>query len=438
MISWIAYILVLVLILFWLWKTRLTSNYAIPKQWFIWAFLAKLLVGCVFYWTYTRHYDHERIPPDALRYVMDANKIAELLPEHPEVFAAFLTGFESSDSTYKRVAHQLSGWHSGYLYGLTNDCNTIIRLNVPIALIAHGNYFLHALLFAFMSFIGCLLLYKAFCFSFNPTQQQWLWFALFLTPTITFWTSAPTKEAALMPVFGGLIYWLTLWQRGAIQKRHVAWLLLLIPGGIFIKQYILFAMLPGLIFFILATAFPIQRIRLLWIATICICAIIAQHAHHFFIGGDFLYVLHKKLTDFVNVAHIQNAGSQVYVPNTSTTLEFLVHYPEAFILTYLRPFPWECRSWIYLPFIFENLLTLFLICRAIWTWRQWKPNSSRLMLFAMSTVLLIAAIVGNTVPILGAVIRYRTPGLLLLLALLIGLINFQRPLFRNHIKALEG
>jgi hypothetical protein len=434
MISWIAYILVLVLILFWLWKTPLTSHYAVPKQWFIYAFLAKLIVGGVFYWTYTRHYDHERVPPDALRYVMDANKIAELLPEHPAIFVAFLTGIETSDSTFHRVAHQLSGWHSGYLYGLTNDCNTIIRLNLPIAVIAGGNYFLHALVFAFISFVGCILLYKTFCISFNPTQQQWLWLALFLTPTITFWTSAPTKEAALMPVFGGLIYWLALWQRGALHKRHLIWLLLLIPGGIFIKQYILFAMLPGLMFFILATAFPIQRIRLLWVATIMLSALIAQHAHHFFIGGDFLYVLHKKLTDFTNVAHIQNAGSQVYVPDTSTPLQFIKHYPEALFLTYLRPYPWECRSWIYLPFILENILTFFLILKVLWSWCHRKSNPTRLTLFALSIVLLIAAIVGNTVPILGAVIRYRTPGLLLLFAVLIGQINCRNPLFGNWNK----
>jgi hypothetical protein len=414
MFAYIVYVLLLAASAVVIARSRFFKLTHIPTAWMLGGFAIKILVGFVFYWTYSSHYSTNQIPPDAIRYVNDARILSELLPDHPQVFSALFFGYSIDDPLYDALSHQLIGWQSGYLYGLTNDCSTIIRLNVPIAFLSHGLFHLHALVFSFLSFLGTIWLFKAFAPLIRSQQERWLWALLFLMPTPLFWTSAPTKEAALMPIFGGLMYLLSMWTQGQWSRRHLWYLIPILPGLIFIKQYVLFALLPGLLFWTLTRLLKTTRYTWIWIGTILLCGIIAQHAHYFFIGGDFLYVVHKKLTDFTNVARLQQAGSFVHVPSTQSIDQFLLHFPEAFSLTYLRPYPWELKSWVYLPFILENLLTCFVLLRTI-THFKWPLLSHRPMVWMVATaVLTLAAILGNTVPIMGAIIRYRTPGLMLL------------------------
>ncbi len=387
------------------------------RRWLVSAFVIKAIVGGVFFWVYTSYYTQPTALPDAFRYVHDAQLIADLLPENPNAFCAIMLGYSIDDPAYHRLTEQMIGWHGGYLYGLTNDCSTIIRLNVPIALIAARSFMVHALLFSVLSFIGCLLLYKAFR-PFVLARLHWLALALiFLSPTQLFWTCSPTKEAALMPVFGGLFYMLSQWHRQLLKPRDLWWILIILPGLIFIKQYVLYALLPGLGYYALQRFWPRFRPIYLWCSVLLLCGILADHAHYFFLGGDFLYVLQKKLTDFNNLAAIQQAGSLVYVAPTPTWFDFILHYPAAFAQSYLRPWLWECKTWIYWPFAIENALLIVLVLVTIWRRPRVKPAALPFMGMMAATILVMAGILGNTVPILGAVIRYRTPGLLLLYAL---------------------
>ena len=431
MYEYIVYVLLLAASALLIARSRHFKLTHIPTYWMLGAFAVKMLVGFVFYWTYSSHYSANQIPPDAIRYVNDACILSELLPDHPRVFSALFFGYSIDDPLYDGLSHQLIGWQSGYLYGLTNDCSTIIRLNVPIALLSHGLFHVHALVFSLLSFLGTIWLFKAFAAFIQPRQERWLWALLFLMPTPLFWTSAPTKEAALMPIFGGLMLLLSMWTRGQWSRKHVWYFIPLLPGLVFIKQYVLFALLPGLIFWVLTRLIKTTRYLWLWIGTMLVCFVLAQHAHYFFIGGDFLYVLHKKLTDFTNVAHLQQAGSFVHVPSTQSIDQFLVHFPEAFALTYLRPYPWELKSWIYLPFIVENIVTCFLLVWTITHFRRPMASHRPIMWLAVSALLALAAILGNTVPIMGAIIRYRTPGLLLLFGLC--LMCAALPTWRTHL-----
>lgn len=400
-----------------LFRSRWFGKIGIPRTWFVLAFAIKAVVGGMFYWVYTAYYTNQTTQPDAFRYVHDAQLIADVLPEKPEVFAAIMLGYPSDDPAYRELTEQMIGWHGGYLYGLTNDCSTVIRLNVPIALFAKGSFMVHALIFGILSFMGCVWLFLAA----NPFIQERFhriaWALVFLSPTQLFWTCSPTKEAALMPVFGGLFYVFSLWHRQQLRVRQLWWCLLIAPGLVLIKQYVLYAILPGMLYYLVQRLWKTIRPLYLWLVVMLVCAVIADNAHHFFLGGDFLYVIQKKLTDFNNLAALQQAGSWVYVAPTPTWIEFGLHYPAAFAQSYLRPWIWECKSWIYIPFAVENALVLGLLVYSAWRLPFVNRANKPFLVVVITTIVVMAAILGNTVPILGAVIRYRTPGLLLLFLL---------------------
>lgn len=387
---------------------------AIPRSWLVFAFIAKAIVGGMFYWVYTTYYTQQSTLPDAFRYVHDAQLIADVLPNNPNVFSSIMLGYASQDPAYQHLTEQMIGWHSGYLYGLTNDCSTIIRLNVPIALFSGRSFMVHALIFSIASFIGCLLLFLAFKPYLNKYFQCIAFAVIFLSPTQLFWTCSPTKEAALMPVFGGLFYLLSMMHQQKFRLRHLWWFILIIPGLVFIKQYVLYALIPGVLYFLVQRGFNKIRPIYVWCAVMLLCGIIADNAHHVFIGGDFLYVINKKLTDFNNLAAIQQAGSHVYVAPTHTWVDFGLNYPAAFAQSYLRPWIWECKSWIYVPFAIENTLLIGLVLITLWKRPSTQRSVQPLIGVMFASILVMAGILGNTVPILGAIVRYRTPGLLLL------------------------
>jgi hypothetical protein len=105
-------------------------------------------------------------------------------------------------------------------------------------------------------------------------------------------------------------------------------------------------------------------------------------------------------------------------PLEPTVSSFLKNLPAAWRNTFFRPFPLEARSLLLLPPALEicgyTLLLLFCVF-----FRKKSPKGMEYALFCLSFVFILYAITGLTTPVLGAVVRYKVPGLpLLILALL--------------------
>jgi hypothetical protein len=153
------------------------------------------------------------------------------------------------------------------------------------------------------------------------------------------------------------------------------------------------------------------------------------------LGGDFLYVLHKKQVDFYNVGYQHNAGSMIDLPEVTTTSSFFAHYPEAFFTTYFRPHLFEAREWIYIFFSLENCAYLLLCVLAMVLYKRPEKNSETLLWMVFSYVLVLAAILGYCVPILGAMVRYRIAALPFLVMLCISVISGDR--IKKFIQLIE-
>jgi hypothetical protein len=135
--------------------------------------------------------------------------------------------------------------------------------------------------------------------------------------------------------------------------------------------------------------------------------------------GDFLYILSKKQTDFYNVAEMNAAGSAVEVsPVAQTAVGFLADAPERLALTYLRPWPWEAGGALQWAAVIENLLFLFLLGWMVTVWvrgRKHHPQSLKALLWLVfSFAVVFGLVAGSTVPVLGAMVRYKLPVLLLI------------------------
>jgi hypothetical protein len=416
----------------------------ISRHWTIGAFILKLIAGIALWAIYTYYYP-DSSESDALRYFQDTMTIRRQWDENREVFWSFMLGRNTNDPAFAELYDKLVGWTSGYRYGLTNDCSTIIRLNVVISFISFGSYHVHAILMSFLAMIGMVALYKAFV-SLLPGREAYLFIACFLLPSVVFWSSGLLKEGPLFLALGGLffsvvklLYNTRLWSYYAMAASSLIVLM-------YSKEYVLISLLPALLFLFITKITSGRYLIVKFFVVHLLCFIAAQHAHYFFKGGDFLYVLHKKQIDFYNVARLTDAGSTVEIPPVTGTLSFLKGYPKAFVLTYFRPAPWEAKNWTYLIFAFENLIYVLVLLWTIIRFSKPPKEQLRIWLAVLSFVLVLASILGNCVPILGAMIRYRIAALPFLMVLCIALVKpqhlpfnaFLSKLFSNGLKLENG
>lgn len=408
-----------------LYRWRFFHLAGIPKHWLLVAFSLKLLAGIVLWKVYTSYYS-ELQGSDVTRYYNDAMLIRSQLEENPDVFYALMLGRENHSPEYEAVYDKLVGWYSGYRYGLTNDYRTIVRLQVLISFVSFGCYHVHWMLMAFLSFIGLTWLYKSFSTLFERRSAV-LFAACYLLPSVVFWSSGLLKEGPALFGLGLLFFLFSRIIQRTFQWYHLFVLLPLLLFLFFLKQYVLLAFIPASIF-LLIVRFTNDRLLIVkFIAIHGIAFLIAQNAHHFFIGGDFLYVLEKKRVDFENTAQMHTARSLVHIPESDNTAAFILHYPQAFALTYLRPFLWECKSWMYAIFALENLVYAVILALMIFFFRKSAMKERPVMIYAaLSYALVMASIIGNCVPVLGSVVRYRILSLPLLIILCCYFIDFQK------------
>lgn len=396
----------------------------IKRKWVVGAFILKLIAGVALWWVYSYHYKGAE-ESDALRYYNDAIIIKQQWTENREVFWSLMLGEENESQQYQMVYNKLVGWYSGYRYGLTNDCRTIIRLNVIISFVSFGSHHVHWMFMAFMAFMGLTALFKAFQFVFLK-KIKLLFVACFLLPSVVFWSAGLLKEGPTLLGLGFLFLGISRWMHD--HKKWMSYVMMLCSVAllVIVKEYVLFSMLPAIFFLIVLKFSGKKWILIKFVATQLVCFIVAQNAHHFFIGGDFLYVLNKKRVDFENTSLIHNAKSTVLISESGSISEFVIHYPEAFALSYLRPFPWEVKSWMYALFAAENLIYALLISITIFFFKKPDPESWPMLLAALSFVLILAAIIGNCVPVLGSIVRYRVPGLPLLVLFCLACMNIEK------------
>ncbi len=396
----------------------------IQKKWVTLAFVIKLMAGVALWWVYSFHYSGAD-ESDALRYFNDANIIKGQWNENRKVFWSFMLGQQDTSLAYQIIYDKLVGWHSGYRYGLTNDCQTIIRLNVIIGFVSFGSYHVHWMFMSFIAFIGFTALYKAFQHDFAH-KHKWLFIACFMLPSVVFWSAGLLKEGPTMLGVGFLFWGLRLWTEN--YRNWISYLIIALSCALLaaIKEYVLFALLPGIAFLIAVKLSGASKLLIKFAATQLLCFIVAQNANHFFIGGDFIYVLNKKKTDFYNTSDLRNAQSTIYIPDSSTNSAFMLHYPQAFALSYLRPYMWEIKSWMYALFALENLCYAIMLLVTIFFFKKPNEQSWTMLLAAFSFALVLASIIGNCVPVLGSIVRYRIAALPLLAICCLACIDFEK------------
>lgn len=456
--------------------------------WFVWKFKTdglsrtnlligwgiKVLFGILFMLIHTKIYGIGEITVDWEEYMDDSITLNGVAYQSFGTYLRFLFGLNSEADVQQYLLHT-NHWSAGDL-DLMNDSRNVLRVNSLLVFLSRGNVYVHILFFSFLSFVGLRELFLAFKNRIFYDKRVF-WFALFLFPTLSFWTSSVLKEPLMIlgfafllnALFGELSGKSRLWRFIAgfllmlsFKPYVLGCLLLSIPvfllGKFVFKRRVYFAPLTVLAGFILvflsfsnlrtSVTHRLTRMQFDFMnvgrggihayADSCYYYFRTdQYADLNFLEDGNLQVK-KKLTakkvtfgmsyPFEDIAlepadgpwRIDFIGTKCgsYVELTSIgndPVQLMKNIPEAFVNAAFRPTFWDPGGKLKIVNFTETIGLFALLIFGFWYNRKNRSAEEKnIILFLLTFSVILLLLIGWTTPVLGAIVRYRMPAYLVL------------------------
>jgi hypothetical protein len=404
------------------------QNYSL---WF--AFLVKVGCGLLVYVIYAFYYGN-RLESDTFKYFDDSFYLYEALFTKPLDFFKMLFGIQCEGDYFDTNYYdKMNNWYRVYENSLYNDNRLIIRVNAVLRIFSFGNYHVHSIILNFIAFIGSIGLARFFM---HFVQSKWkVYMAVFLVPSVVFWSSGILKESLLIFAMGMFCYYI---YRLATEKKGKYLIFLLVPFCLLIllKFYVFVAFFPA----ILGWYFS-QTTKLKWLAyplvfgVLTIIAVILGMSNPAY---DFIAILVRKQHDFINMSIAFKVNSAIHMDFLEENLfSLLAAVPMGIVNSLTRPWPNEIKNFLFIPAVVENILLLFAIIFALFQKKKSTISSFNFIVFCFLFTFLLYAIIGISTPILGALVRYKIPAMPFLTIAVLAFIQLENISYIKNLKFIQ-
>jgi len=293
--SIIAYLIFCYIIL----SSNFFSENSIHKYAMPFFFTLKILAGIVLYFIYNHFYEN-RATGDVNKYFDDAIQIYKSLDGNVKDYFKILFNINCNEQYMQKYFEKIDHWEVFGNSNFINDARTVIRFNLLLLPISKGYYYFHSIIINFISFAGLTFIYNVFC---NISAHKKFTNALvcFLMPSILFWCSGVLKESLLVFFLGLAIHSIhkIFFQHIVHYFKYILILLLGLFGILITKFYVLFALLPAIIFLVIQKQ---SRLKLSQIALIIYASATAFLLIDSLATQKIITPLAQKQKEFVNVA----------------------------------------------------------------------------------------------------------------------------------------
>jgi len=396
-------------------------------------FSIKLVFGIALLLVYTFYYT-DRGAADIYKYYDDAEEICAHMSTHPGATFKVITalGYDSADADIRYVlanTHHFDKKDGGFL---ESNHHLIIRANAILHFFSYGSIYIHTLIFCFLSFIGAVALYRALLPFFEEGSGRILVIPVFMIPSVLFWSSGLLKETLVMLCLGTLIFA----AMKVLEARNLIANIILTA----LSLHFLYLTKPFLAisfvisFYLMVTFFFKGYIRIISTLIATLVVIWFLYAHHTFICEILESVISKR-NEFVALGLKKGAHSlldETIYPVTCT--QPLMLLPGGMYNMFMQPFIWSHGLFDKLSGL-ENLLVLAFTAVLFFFFKRPRRTKLQLAVFCLSFFLLNYALIGVTVPIVGALVRYKVFGLMFYITLILTCIDLDK--FISTIKNIK-
>lgn len=391
------YILFAIYLLFFCWlitRIKIFKESGIGKYFLIGLFLIRILVALVngyiniYYGPVTdvNHFQIQGIEEYYLLFHNTREYFTDIFHNtHSNGFGNFL---ESSDSFWNDTRS-----------------NIIVKMLSIFDIFSGKNFFINSLFYNFFIFFGSVALYKVFRKLF-PTYTLALVACIFLLPSFIYFSSAVHREGLIYLSLSMIIYHVYFMMESKIYpfKKIVITLLFLILI-LLIRNFVFIALVPALISWIISEQQPKYAYAIFFSIYLLMGVIFFASS---FLPPAYNLPAHvsSRQIDFIEIA--KHATSAINInPLYPNFRSFLNNLPQAFNHAFMRPYITEHLNFFYIPagleILFYEILFLFFIF-----FRKRNITVPPLIYFSIFLTLTILLMIGYTISIIGAIVRYRS------------------------------
>ncbi|HJS56275.1 MAG TPA: hypothetical protein VJ765_17105 [Chitinophagaceae bacterium] len=376
-------------------------------------FLLKVMAG-IFYGWIGIYYGQFAYMYDTWAYHYSSLDEYKLLFQNPSEFftSFFQSGYENK---YGGFFSSTDSWWNDL------KSNMFIKILSLINVFSFGNYYVNVIFYSFITFTGPVAMFRVFNDVF-PGKKVHVLLSTFLIPSFVYWTSGIHKDGLVFLAISLIIYhvYFSLKEK-RFKPSRVLPLLISFLIILSFRNFILVIIVPALIAWILSCKIQ-KRIAFVFISTYLISAILFFTLRYIAAGLDFPQAVVDKQKAFKTL----QGNSGIDFPVLKPTIgNFLVNAPQALSSTTLRPHPGDVKHILSMAAATETAFLIFLVLLFL----IWRTNGVRsipfiwfCIFFSFSFLLLL----GFTVNFLGAIVRYRSIILPLLMVPVISLIDWQK------------
>ncbi len=376
-------------------------------------FLLKVLAG-IFYGWVGNYYGQFAYMYDTWAYHEVSLVEYDLLFQNPSEYFLnlFHSGYENKFGNF--FASENSWW---------NDLksNMFIKFLSLINVLSFGNYYVNVIFYSFITLTGPVALYRVFSEVFPGKKVQVL-LATFLIPSFMYWTSGIHKDGLVVMAISFVIYhvYFSL-KENRFRFYRVFPLLIAFIIILSFRNFLLVILIPALLAWILSYKFP-KRVPVIFLSVYFISGLLFFTLRYLSPAFNFPQAVVDKQKAFKKL----QGNSGFDFPELKPTVgSFVINTPRALSSTTLRPHPGDVKHILSMAAASETAFLLLLFLLFLF-WRTNGTKSTSFIWFCIFFSFSLLLLIGFTVNFLGAIVRYRSIILPLLLVPVISLIDWER------------
>lgn len=322
----------------------------------------------------------------------------DLLFTHPNdyFFNILYTGYSNGYGGMLQTQH--SFW---------NDLkdNLMIKLVSVLDIFSGGRYYVNVVLYNFLIFWGTMGLYRVFGQVYKLNRIM-IAVIVFLLPSVLLYSSTIHKDGVVLALISITVYHFYNAMHDRVTAGRILSILLSLFLIFFFRNFVLMAMLPALLAWLLSEK-KVFSPAVSFAAVYLVTGLLFFCSHYIVPAVNLPQYMVQKQADFFAL----EKGNTTIPLDTlqANPARFAAAAPQAMQHGLLRPFITDVSlSKLLLPLsaeliVYEILVMLFFFSRRK-DFRFGSPFTFLCLFFALSLCLII----GYTVPVIGAIVRYRS------------------------------
>lgn len=308
--------------------------------------------------------------------------------------------------------------------------NAFIKVLSVFNIFSFGYYYVNVIFYCFVTMFGPMAIYKVMTDVF-PGRKVPIALASFLIPSVLYWTSGIHKDGLIFVGISLVVYHVYF---GLKQKKwsikRIAGVLLGLLLLLTLRNFLIVVVVPAVFTWILAHVWP-RRALLVFTSVYLVFIILFFTVRYINPALDFPRAVVNKQQEFIS---LQGNSSIPINQLQPTALSFLENIPQAFTLSTIRPYPGDVQHILTLAAAVEVIALLLLFCAfLVFRKKDSRASSPVFLYFCLFFSFSVLLAIGYSVNNLGAIVRYRSVVIPLLVVPMVAQTDWRRvaALFKN-------